>query len=176
MRFCAKSRIKNFFQEKCPHLVLFVVLIYREAKITNNPKGWCTMKKLLSIILVVAVVFSLFTTVFADYQYYDIAEGTEKSVLTISGTTATCTSQAIWLSSDVASFKITQTLEKQGFLWIWSKYDVYWTKTLTKSGSLTTTVYDLSKGKYRVKSVFLITMKDGTTQTITVYSTEKSVS
>lgn len=134
------------------------------------------MKKILSIVLVIAVVLSLCTTIFADYQLYDIAGIEESSSLFIEGTTATCISRAIWTSTDVASFKITQSLEKQGFLWIWGKYDGYWTKTLTKSGNLYTKVYDLPKGKYRVKSVFLITMKDGTTQTFTVYSGERTVS
>ena len=134
------------------------------------------MKKLLSIILVIAVVISLCTAVFADYQFYDIAGVTEDSILIIEGTTATCISHAVWGSTDVASFKITQSLEKQGLLWIWGKYDGYWTKTLTKTGVLSTTVYNLPKGKYRVKSVFLITMKDGTTQTFTVYSGEEKVS
>ena len=134
------------------------------------------MKKALSIILVIAVVLSLCTTVFANYQLYDIAGVTEDSILIIEGTTAICISDATWTSTDVESFKITQSLEKQGFLWIWSKYDGYWTKTLTKTGVLSTTVYNLSKGKYRVKSTFLITMKDGTTQTFSVYSGERTVS
>lgn len=134
------------------------------------------MKKLLSIVLVIAVVLSLCTTVFADYQLYDIGGVSEGSMLFIEGTTATCISDASWASTDVASFKLTQSLEKQGFLWIWGKYDGYWTKTLTKSGALSTTVYNLSKGKYRVKTVFLITMKDGATQTFTLYSGEEKVS
>ncbi len=134
------------------------------------------MKKIISVILVIAVVLSLFTTVFADHQFYDIAGVTEDSILIIEGTTATCISRAVWFDTDVESFKITQSLEKQGFLWIWGKYDGYWTKTLTKTGVLNTTVYNLSKGKYRVKSTFLITMKDGTTQTFSVYSGEEKVS
>ena len=134
------------------------------------------MKKLLSIILVIAVVLSLCTTVFADYQLYDIAGVMEDSTLIIEGTTAICLSEAVWFEEDVASFKITQSLEKQGFLWIWGKYDGYWTKTLTKTGVLSTTVYNLSKGKYRVKSTFLITMKNGATQTFTLYSGEEKVS
>lgn len=134
------------------------------------------MKKILSIILVIAVALSLCTTVFADYQLYDIGGVTEDSILYIDGTTATCVSRAAWASTNVASFKITQSLEKQGFLWIWGKYDGYWTKTLTQSGNVYTKVYNLPKGKYRVRSDFLITMKDGATQTFTVYSGERTVS
>ena len=133
------------------------------------------MKKLISVILILAVVFSLCTTVFADYQLYDISSTTELSSLSISGTTATCTSRITTTSTDISSIKITQTIEKQGFLWIWGRYAGDWTKTLTKSGNLTTTVYNLTSGNYRVKSVFVITLKDGTSQTITLYSAEKTV-
>ena len=134
------------------------------------------MKKLLSIILVIAVVLSLCTMVFADHQFYDIGGATEESLLFIDGTTAQCVSRAFWGSTDVSSFKITQSIEKQGFLWIWGKYDGYWTKTLTKPGVLTTMVYNLPKGNYRVRSDFVITMLDGTTQSFTLYSGEESVS
>lgn len=134
------------------------------------------MKKLLSIVLVIAVVLSLCTTVFANYQPYDIGGVTEESLLTINGTTATCLSRASWTSTDVASFKLTQSLETQSFLWVWIKYDGYWTKTLTKSGVLTTKVYNLPKGKYRVKTDFVITMVDGTTQSFTLYSGQRTVS
>lgn len=133
------------------------------------------MKRLISVILVLAVVLSLCTTVFADYQLYDIGGVTEQSYLYISGTTATCTSSSSFSTSNVSFVKITQSLEKQGFLWTWGKYAGDWTKTLTKSGNLTTTAYDLSSGNYRVKSVFVITLKDGTSQTITLYSAEKTV-
>ena len=134
------------------------------------------MKKLLSIILVIAVVLSLCTTVFANYQLYDIGGVTEDSLLFIDENIATCISRACWTSTNVASFKITQSLEKQGFLWIWSKYAGEWTKTLTQTGNLYCKVYSLPKGKYRVKSVFLITLVDGTTQTFTLYSAERTVS
>ena len=134
------------------------------------------MKKLILVVLVLAVVLSLCTTAFADYQLYDIGGITEQSSLYISGTTATCISLSSFSTSNVSSVKITQTLEKQGFLWIWGKYAGDWTKTLTKSGNLSNTVYNLPNGKYRVKSVFVITLKDGTSQTVTLYSAEKTVS
>lgn len=133
------------------------------------------MKKLISVVLVVAVVFSLCVTVFADYQLCDIGDAVEESILFISGTTASCTSKATFADTEISSIKITQTLEKQGFLWTWGKYDGDWSKTLTKSGALTTKVYNLSGGNYRVKSVFVVTLKDGRSQTITLYSDEKSV-
>ena len=134
------------------------------------------MKRIISFILVFVVVLSFSTMIFADYQLYDITSATEFSRLDISGTTATCTSTASIASTDISTIKITQTLEKQGFLWIWGRYAGDWTKTLTKSGNLSTKVYNLPSGNYRVKSVFVITLKDGTSQTITLYSAEKTVS
>ncbi len=134
------------------------------------------MKKLIAIILVITVALSLCTTVFADYQVCDIGGTSEQSYLYISGTTATCISQISSLNTDVLSINITQTLEKQGFLWIWGKYAGDWNKTLTKSGVLNTKVYNLPSGNYRVKSVFVITLKDGRSQTITLYSDEQAVS
>lgn len=134
------------------------------------------MKKLLSIILIIAVVLSLCTTVFANYQLYDIAGIQEESLLFIEGNIATCISRVISFSTDVESIQLTQSLEKQGFLWIWSKYAGEWTKTLTQSGNLYCKVYFLPKGNYRVKTVFTFTMKNGATQTFTLYSAEESVS
>lgn len=131
------------------------------------------IKKLVSTVLVLVVLFSLCTTVFADYQLYDIASTSDGSMLNITGTTATCISKISILDTNVSSVKITQTLEKQGFLWIWGTYDGPWTKTLTKSGNLTTKVYNLPRGTYRVKSVFVITLKDNISQTITLYSDTK---
>lgn len=133
------------------------------------------MKKIISIILVLAIVLSLCTTVFADYQPYDIGGVTESCSLFISGTTATCTSTATFSTTNVSSIKITQTLEKQGFLWMWGRYDGDWTETLTKSGTMTTKINNLSSGNYRVKSVFVITKKDGASQTFTLYSAERTV-
>lgn len=134
------------------------------------------MKKLIAVILVITVALSLCTTVFADYQVCDIGGNVEQCSIYISGTTATCISKISSYSTDVSSIKITQTLEKQGFLWIWGKYAGDWNKTLTKTGALTTKVYNLPGGNYRVKSVFVITLKDGRSQTITLYSDEQAVS
>ncbi len=133
------------------------------------------MKKLIAVILVITVALSLCTTAFADYQVCDIGGNVEQSIIYISGTTATCVSQIDSMPTDVSTIKITQTLEKQGFLWIWGKYAGDWNKTLTKSGVLNTKVYNLPSGNYRVKSVFVITLKDGRSQTITLYSAERAV-
>lgn len=68
------------------------------------------MKKLISIVMVLSVALSLCSSVFAaDYQVLDIGNATKSSILSISGTTATCLSQVSTQNTDISSIKITQT-------------------------------------------------------------------
>lgn len=105
---------------------------------------------------------------------YEIASNAQSSLI-FSGTTAYCTSNAGGF--DAVSITVEQTLQKQGFLWMWYKVDgASWTKTLNKDSiSLSNTKSSLSSGKYRLKSVFTFTDKNGKSETITVYSNEKSI-
>lgn len=94
--------------------------------------------------------------------------------LTISGTTAYCTSSG--KGPDIVSITVEQTLQKQGFLWIWSTYGARWTKSVNADSiAMSNTKTGLSSGKYRLKSVFTFTDKYGKSETITVYSDSKSV-
>lgn len=105
---------------------------------------------------------------------YEIA-GDTCSDLYINGTSASCTSNVKYSSA----VKITaeQYLQKQGFLWIWGTYDdAEWTKTVDANTiSMSNSKSGLESGKYRLKTVFKLTDKNGKTETITVYSNEKSV-
>ena len=107
--------------------------------------------------------------------YYENASEA-KSELAINATTATCKS-TLRGSPSVTKIVAVQTLEKQGFLWIWDTYDdttltkTVYSNTLTMSNTKT----GLSSGKYRLKTVFTLIDKNGTTETITVYSNEKTV-
>lgn len=105
---------------------------------------------------------------------YEIADYATSS-LSISGTTAYCTSTASGLG--VVSITVEQTLQKQGFLWLWYGVDgASWKTTVNKSSiSVSNTKSGLSSGKYRLKSVFTLTDSTGKTETITVYSAEKNV-
>lgn len=105
---------------------------------------------------------------------YEIAFNA-KSNLSINGQTAYCTSEAY--GADAVSITVEQTLQKQGFLWLWYGVDDgSWTTTVNKSAILVdNTKDDLSDGKYRLKSVFTLTDSTGETETITIYSAEKSV-
>lgn len=105
---------------------------------------------------------------------YEIAK-IATSNLNISGTTAYCTSSAS--GTDAVSITVEQTLQKQGFLWSWSGVkDASWEKNVNLNTiSFSNTKSDLESGKYRLKSVFKLTDKNGKTEKITVYSAEKTV-
>ena len=107
--------------------------------------------------------------------YYEKAVETI-SELSINGTTAVCTSY-IKGNSEVVKISAEQYFQKQGFLWIWSTYDgAEWTKTVyTNVLSMSNTKSGLTSGKYRLKTIFTLTDKQGKTETITVYSDEKTV-
>lgn len=141
------------------------------------------MRKVISILMGLLMCFSLSVTASAQnvqtsiaQPYYEMANE-PTSTLSISGTTAICESY-IKGNSDVVKIVAVQTLQKQGFLWSWSKYDgAEWTKTVySNTLAMSNTKTGLSSGKYRLKTVFTLTDKDGKTEKITVYSDEKSVS
>ncbi len=113
---------------------------------------------------------------FSAVQPYLEIGATATSELFINGTTATCQS-SVRGYPDVVEITAVQTLEKQGFLWIWSIYDnTTWTKTVNSNSLvMSNTKTGLSSGKYRLKTVFTLTDKQGKSETITVYSDEKSV-
>ena len=97
------------------------------------------------------------------------------SNLSISGQTAYCKSNANGINA--VSITVEQTLQKQGFLWLWYGVDgANWTTTVNDNSiSVVNTKSGLSSGKYRLKSVFTFTDKNGKSETITVYSNEKSI-
>ena len=140
------------------------------------------MKKVLSVLAVLLLCFSLPVKASANsipigvvQPYYEIANEA-KTRLSINGTTATCES-SVKGYSDVVEITAVQTLEKQGFLWIWSTYDnTTWSKTVNSSIlAMSNTKTGLSSGKYRLKTVFTLTDEQGKTETITVYSDERSI-
>ena len=98
------------------------------------------------------------------------------SGLSISGQTAYCSSVSD--STNAVKITVQQTLQKySGLLWVWNDIDgANWSKTVNKSSiSLSNTKSGLANGKYRLKSVFTFTKSNGETETITVYSEEKTI-
>ncbi len=140
------------------------------------------MRKVLSLMLTLLMCFSIPVSASASdvpfgivQPYYEKANEAT-SILIINGTTATCKSELRGYP-DVVKITAEQYLQKQGFLWIWSTYDgAEWTKTVyTNTLTMSNTKTGLSSGKYRLKTIFTLTDKNGETETITVYSDEKTV-
>lgn len=107
----------------------------------------------------------------------DINSSTKKLELYFNDSTATCKSSYYASNSLVSSISATQTLEKKGLFGIYSSVSgASWTKTVNSSNlSMSNTKSNLSSGTYRLKTVFTVTLSSGTSETVTVYSTEKTV-
>lgn len=143
------------------------------------------LKKILAMLLSGLILCtSLTASAYAEMTYSVIESGVAPayeiavdvtSNLSISGTTAYCTSTADGINA--VSITVEQTLQRQGFLWLWYKVDgANWAKTASKNYiSFSNTKSGLSSGKYRLKSVFTLTDKNGKSETITVYSATKSI-
>lgn len=135
------------------------------------------LKKIVTILLTVMMICtSLSVVTFASYDVspaYDIANEVS-SELSINGTSATCSSYAF--SSTAVKIKVEQTLQKQS-LWFWNDVSgATWTKTVsTRTIDFTNSKSSLSSGTYRVKSVFTLTNSSGESETITIYSDEKTI-
>ena len=107
--------------------------------------------------------------------YYENAHD-PVSDLDISGTTAYCSSSTNGV--DTVKITVEQTLERySGWFWIWNNVDgASWTKTVNMNTiRLSNTKSGLTSGTYRLKSVFMLTSSSGKTETITIYSAEKTV-
>lgn len=149
------------------------------------------VKRIVSLMLVlVTAVIGLTTTAFAQEVsvcnlYTEKASATEvtpywlytntySSELSISGTTATCTSKVTGYPGVTTKIVITQTLQKKNSSGEWEKV-TSWEKTVDGfTASVTNYAYNLSKGTYRLKSVFKV-YSGSDYETITKYSSEKTV-
>lgn len=135
------------------------------------------MKKIFSVFLAVIMAVSCFSGIVCAegitprYVYTNDCEST----LTISGSTATCKSEATGYYGETTKVVIEQTLQKYNnstgkwtSVATWSETDTgyFGTATNTKSG--------LSSGSYRLKSVFSVYAGVNYEQ-ITVYSDIRSV-
>lgn len=106
---------------------------------------------------------------------YDIAKSVY-SELNIVGTSAECVSKAS--GDNTSKITVEQTLQKySGWFWIWNDVNgASWTKTVNSDYiRLSNTKSGLTSGKYRVKSVFKLTDKNGKTETITIYSDKQAL-
>lgn len=132
------------------------------------------MKKIVSVIMAIIMCMAFSISAFAET--WSVGSEKRSSVLSVSSSTATCTSTYTDVDNSTSKIVITQSLQKQGLFWTWSTYAGEWTKTTKgSSASLSNKVYNLESGTYRVKTVFTITGTNGETETITLYSAEKNV-
>lgn len=140
------------------------------------------MRKVISVLAVLLLCFSMSVTASAStvsfgvaQPYYEQASRAD-AYLYVDGTTAKCESLTNGYSG-VVEITADQYLQKQGFLWIWSTYnDAEWTKTVYSNAfTMSNTKSGLVSGKYRLKTIFTLTDKNGKSETITVYSSEKTV-
>lgn len=105
---------------------------------------------------------------------YETARDLSNS-LTISSSIAYCDSVCTGFNN-VVQISVTQTLQKFWGLWIWNDIEgAEWSDSKSSNYiSLFSTKGGLSSGTYRLKSVFTLTTSNGGTETITIYSSEKS--
>ena len=144
------------------------------------------IRKIIAIFLsAIVLCTSLVATISAEIMYppvddgvmpaYEIA-GNPISSLSIIGQTAYCTSETN--SVNAISITVEQTLEKySGWFWFWNNVEgAHWTETINANMiSVDNTMYGLSSGTYRLKSVFTLTNSAGKSETITIYSDEKKI-
>ena len=132
------------------------------------------MKRIVSVIMAVLMCMVCSVAVFAEARA--VGSGKRSSVLSVSASTATCTGTYTDADGSISRIVITQSLEKQGFFWTWSTYAGEWTKSTSGStATLSNKVYNLKSGTYRVKTVFTVTGTNGVTESVTVYSSEKTI-
>ena len=144
-------------------------------------------KKTLSLFIAMLCLFSSFS-IHSYADDLDIIEEDEIiseytigrnaiSSLSISQGTATCTSRVEGF--DCVQISVTQTLQKYSG-WFWSWDDVAgacWSTTVNQNSVwLSNSKSGLSSGTYRLMSVFTLTNSNGQTETITIYSSEKTIS
>lgn len=135
------------------------------------------VKKLMSLMMVIVLSFGMIGTVSAsNVSTYDINGHIKTSTLTISNKRAICISTYQSTDDECASITVVQTLEKHSWWVFWDTVGDECTKTVY-TGNLSFTNYkdNLESGTYRVKTEFSVTLKNGKSETVTVYSDEKEV-
>lgn len=148
----------------------------------------CFKKIIASALTAACLCTSLSATAFAEANTtYSLIGGisplyqittSASSMLGFNGTTAECVSKATGFNT-TAKITVEQTMQKlNSWLWRWDDVeDAHWTRTEEDSAiHLLSYKSDVPKGRYRLKSVFTVTDKNGKTETITVYSADERLS
>ncbi|MBP3856088.1 MAG: hypothetical protein IK990_10820 [Ruminiclostridium sp.] len=141
------------------------------------------MKKVLSILIMFIIVASYFnmssfaydTVIDDEIIVMDINSAEKSSNLSIDyNNKATCNSIFSDINSNIYKIKVVQTLEKHwAFGVFFAVNNASWERTFyTDSLSMTNYKYNLEGGTYRVKTTFIVTLYNGQTESIDVYSSE----
>lgn len=144
------------------------------------------MKKVLSILVMFVIVASCFnmssfaydTVIDDEIIVMDITSAEKSSNLSIDyNNNATCNSIFSDINNNISMIKVVQTLEKHwAFGVFFAVNNASWERTYyTDSLSMTNYKYNLDNGTYRLKTVFTVTLNNGNTETIAVYSAEKTI-
>lgn len=108
----------------------------------------------------------------------DINSSQKYSMLSIDANNrATCKSIFSDIDSNIYSVKAVQTLEKHWALGVFFAVDdANWERTVyTDCLSMTNYKNNLDGGTYRLKTVFTVTLNNSQTETLIVYSSEKTI-
>lgn len=149
-------------------------------------KGGGKMRKVVSLLISLVVMVSCLSVCASAYDTVnsenvivrDIASAQKSSMLNIDGSnTANCKSSFVDSNSNIYSVKAEQTLEKHWAFGVFFAVDgANWENTVyTDNLSMTNYKNNLDSGTYRLKTVFTVTLIGGQTETIDVYSSEKTI-
>ena len=133
-------------------------------------------KKIIAAIVITFItIVCLSGTVFAqEASVYNLYTSSCSSTLTISGTTAKCTSRATGYRNETTKIVITQTLQKKTSAGSWNNVS-NWSKTDTGYKSYAAnSKSNLAKGTYRLKTVFKV-YAGSDYETLTKYSLNKTI-
>lgn len=132
-------------------------------------------KIIAAIVMTVVAVVCLSGTVFAqEVSICNLYTSSCSSTLTVSGTTAKYISQATGYRNETTKIVITQTLQKKTSTGSWNKVSS-WSETDTGyKGYATNSKSGLSKGTYRLKTVFKV-YAGSNYETLTKYSSNKTI-
>ena len=132
-------------------------------------------KPMTALLSATVLVCALSAAVSADgIETYDVSSDKKYSSLEISGTTATCKSNYYSTNTSIKSIKINHTLALDAGLI--TLPIASWSATSNgSSASLTNTKSSLASGTYQLESTFTVTNADGKSETVTIYSSKKTV-
>ncbi|MBR1433047.1 MAG: hypothetical protein IJ784_01275 [Ruminiclostridium sp.] len=141
------------------------------------------MKKFVTAFLIGTMSIASFTVDAGAYAkehnvvvVQDVGQLTKTSSLMLKSNEAVCKSTCSRSSEESTSITAVQTLEKKTSWYYQSVSGATWSTTVnTQSLSMRNSKTGLSSGTYRLKTVFTVKYKNGKSETVTVYSAERTV-